>query len=63
MELKTIEVIKMNPSMTYVTYHVEAVDADEAERLVDEFDESVEKIGEHTSDNVWDSIEYDVNEL
>jgi hypothetical protein len=62
-QLKTFEVIQIIPSTTFVTYHVQAFDADEAENLVDNFDESVEKIGENSVDNDFGSIEYDVNEI
>lgn len=60
---KTFEVIQIIPSHTYVIYHVEALDEEEAERLVNEQDESIKKIGEHSEDNEWEAIEYDVNEL
>jgi hypothetical protein len=62
-KLKTFEVIQIIPSVTFVTYHVQAEDADDAEALVDSQDESIEKIGEHTEDSSWEPIEYDVNEL
>ena len=62
-QLKTFEVIQIIPSHTYVTYHVKAEDEEEAERLVDNQDDSVEKIGEHSEDNEWEAIEYDVTEL
>lgn len=62
-KLKTFEVIQIIPSVTFVTYHVQAEDADDAEALVDSQDESIERIGEHTEDREWEAIEYDVNEL
>ena len=62
-KLKTFEVIQIIPSTTFVTYHVQAYDAHEAENLVDNQDESIERIGEHSEDDHWGSIEYDVNEL
>jgi hypothetical protein len=62
-QLKTFEVIQIIPSVTFVTYHVQAEDADEAESLVDNQDESIERIGEHTEDMIHETIEYDVNEL
>jgi hypothetical protein len=42
---------------------VQAYDEDEAQNLVDEQDESIERIGEHSEDDHWGSIEYDVNEI
>lgn len=62
-KLKTFEVIQIIPSTTFVTYHVEAYDEEEAENLVNNHDESVERIGEHSEDYDWGAIEYDVNEL
>lgn len=60
---KKFEVVQIIPSFTYVTYHVEAFNEAEAEKLVDDFDSSVEKIGEHSEDNEWERIEYDVNQI
>lgn len=62
-QLKTFEVIQIIPSTTFVTYHVQAFDADEAENLVDSQDKSVKRIGEYSEDDNWGSIEYDVNEI
>lgn len=60
---KTFEVTQVIPSTTFVTYQVEAYDEEEAQRLVDEQDESIDLIGEHIQDLDWKSIEYDVNEI
>jgi hypothetical protein len=62
-KLKTFEVIQIIPSVTFVTYHVQADCAEDAEFMVDNQDESIEKVGEITQDSTWEAIEYDVSEL
>jgi hypothetical protein len=62
-QLKTFEVIQIIPSTTFVTYRVQAIDAEEAEFMVDNEDELVEKIRERSQDSTWEGIEYDVNEI
>lgn len=60
---KTFEVVQIIPSTTYVTYHVEATSKEEAEELVDSFDDSIVKISENSCDDDDARIEYDVYEL
>lgn len=62
-QLKTFEVTQIIPSVTFVTYHVKAGCAEDAEFMVDNQDESIEKVGEITQDSTWEAIEYDVSEL
>jgi hypothetical protein len=62
-KLKTFEVIQIIPSNTFVTYHVEAEDAEDAEFLVDNMDSSAVRVGEYSQDCSWSTIEYDVNEI
>lgn len=51
------------PSHTFVLYHVEAYDEQEAEDLVDNGDKSIVKISENSQDSEWGSIEYITTEL
>lgn len=60
---KTFEVMQVIPSHTFVLYHVEAYDEQEAEDLVDNGDKSIVKISENSQDSEWGSIEYITTEL
>lgn len=51
------------PSNTFVLYHVEAYDEQEAEDLVDNGDKSVNKISEDSQESEWGSVEYITTEL
>ena len=62
-KLKTFEVIQIIPSNTFVTYHIQAECAEDAEFMIDNQDQSAVKIGEYSQDNSWDAIEYDVTEI
>jgi hypothetical protein len=60
---KTFEVMQVIPSNTFVLYHVEAYDEQEAEDLVDNGDKSVNKISEDSQESEWGSVEYITTEL
>jgi len=62
-QLKTFKVIQIIPSFTYVIYHVKAEDAEDAEFMVDNLDESAVEISEHTEDNISERLQYEVSEI
>jgi hypothetical protein len=61
---KKFEVVQCIPAFTYVTYHVEAEDEDEAIRYVEDQDPGIEIIGEHSVDSdFWNEFNYEVQEI
>jgi hypothetical protein len=62
-QLKTFKVVQIIPSFTYVTYHVQAENSEDAEFMVDNLDESAVEISEYTQDNISERLQYEVSEI
>lgn len=61
---KKFEVVQCIPSFTYVTYHVEAEDEDEAIRYIEDQDPGIVVIGETTVDSDFpNEFNYEVEEI
>lgn len=61
---KKFEVIQCIPSFTYVTYHVEADDEDQAIGYVESQDPGIKVIGEHTYDSEFpNEFTYEAEEI